>query len=275
MRYIPAYLLLYELKRLFFKDKYIAEVDATWRCQLHCSHCYYNNIGNKNEKDSSEWIVFFKTLYGKGVRYVLLVGGEPTLRMDVIQQAIKTFRYVDIITNGQIKIPQEYTCRIFLSIDGNEDINDKIRGINSFKNAVSNYEGDKRVIINFTLRPDNYSDLESAILLANQNNFKGVVCNIITPNRTPDENTDIIKKEERCKIISELKRVKTIYPGKLFFTRQMIHWYEKPDHTDYCYWRSNVLHFDYQFNTKYCFSDLDCRFCGCYAGASLSCKIPF
>ena len=71
---------------------------------------------------------FFKILYKNGVRFVLLVGGEPTLRLNLIEKACQIFPFVDVITNGIIKIPEKYNVRIFLSIDGEKSLNQIIRG---------------------------------------------------------------------------------------------------------------------------------------------------
>jgi MoaA/NifB/PqqE/SkfB family radical SAM enzyme len=273
--YNKIILTYYECKRLLYKQKFFAEIDLTPNCQLNCLHCYYKNNDNHTEKSNLEWFKFFDKLYKAGVRFVLLVGGEPSLKMELIEKAAKVFPFVDVITNGQIKIPQKLNCRIFLSIDGPEKINDSLRGKDTFKTALINYKNDKRVTINFTITEQNYPYLEDVLLIAKKNNIKSVVCNVITPNVSDNCNKDILSVEVRSKIIEELLRLKKEYPKTLGLSEAIIRWYEHPNHTNYCYWKNNVLHYDYLFNSKYCFSDLDCRYCGCYAGASLSIKNPF
>ena len=265
----------YECKRIITKKKFIAEIDITYRCQLNCTHCYYKHHENIIEKSDEEWFSFFDELYLGGVRFILLVGGEPSLRMKLIEYASKKFQFVDVITNGQIKIPETIKCRIFLSIDGSESVNDSIRGVGTYKKAINNYRRDKRVIINFTITENNIDELEKVLIIAKQNSIKSVVCNVITPNVLDNCNKSILSVEIRSQIIKELLRLKMKHPKTLGLSKAIIKWYEDPDHTNYCYWKSNVLHYDYLFNSKYCFSDLDCRCCGCFAGASLSTKNPF
>ena len=100
------YLILLELKRVIFKVKYVAEVDVTDNCNLRCKHCYH--FHGKTDFKTQElsihvWKQRFNELYKSGIRAILLVGGEPALRIDVLLVADKVFPYVWVITNGTIK----------------------------------------------------------------------------------------------------------------------------------------------------------------------------
>lgn len=268
-------LLWYEIARWIKKTKFIAEIDVTWRCQLNCTHCYYQKYTGTEEQSQVAWKKFFDELYDRGVRYVLLVGGEPTLRMEIINMAVERFKFVDVITNGLIKIPTSLSVRIFLSVDGLEHTNDKIRGEGVFRKAIGNYANDRRVIINMTLLPENFRELEQVVCVSKNNNFQGVACNVITPVKLSETTSDPLSPMERQSIIDEMYRVKEKYPHQLLLTNNMIRWYAHPDHRDNCYWREHALHYDFLFHRKSCFTDLDCRFCGCYSGASLTTKVPF
>lgn len=267
----------YELKRKLLKTKFFAEFDIINFCQLNCKHCYFKSNKNVERKSDEEWIIFFKQLYKKGVRHVLLVGGEPTLKLDLIKEATKIFPFVDIITNGLIKVPENIKCRIFLSIDGTKQTHDKIRGEGTYNVAMLNYRNDTRVIINFTFTNENYAEFQDVIENAIANGIKSVVCNLVTPNIdvNSDNNIDPLINGVRNQIIQDLKFLKNKYPKILKISNQIIEWYSKPDHTQKCYWRENSYHFDSDFNPRRCFADLNCKFCGCYSGASLSTKNPF
>jgi len=263
-------MILLEAKRLLTGKKFMMEIDVTDRCNLHCSHCYHAGEVDDHEPSLEQWRAFFAQQRSKGVRCVLLVGGEPTLRWDVMAEALKQFSIVDVITNGTIKIPEDAGMRIFLSLDGDKMVNDRIRGAGSFKKALDNYHNDGRVIINMTLTAENYLETESLIQLALQNNFAGLTCNIITPNCGKSEPEKLLDPLIRHKIVELLHQLKRRYPRTLLLSRGMIQWYRYPDHRKKCYWRKHVVHFDSHFKSRYCFSDLDCSQCGCYAGASLS-----
>ena len=269
--YALLHLIISEIKRALFKTKYYAEVDITDNCNLRCKHCYH--FGNpfkvmkKEEIPLETWRERFKGLYREGIRFMLLAGGEPALRMDVIELAYRTFPVVHIITNGQIKIPKKFgRLVLFLSLDGDRERNDLIRGKGSFEKALQNYSGDKRVIINMTLLEANYADIEAVVKIARKNSFRGVVCNFYTTS--PDYNDPLlINQKERSDMISELRRVKKLYPGDLLLTKSMIAWYSQPDHTGHCHWGDEALHYDVSWKKRRCFSAPGCANCGCFAGS--------
>jgi MoaA/NifB/PqqE/SkfB family radical SAM enzyme len=253
-----------------FRVKYFAEVDVTDNCNLRCKHCYH--FRGKDDFKTQElfihvWEKRFNELYKSGIRNILLVGGEPTLRIDVLMLADRTFPFVYVITNGTIKIPEEFNHRLYVSIDGSQKTNDLIRGNGVFSRVMKNYSGDKRVVINMTITRDNYKELEDVIKIAKENGFKGVVCNICAGG-TDVSAPMVVRKKERKTIIKELKRVKTLYPKDFLLSTAMIKWYEYPDHRGSCHWGDEVLHFDVSWNRRRCFANnADCSNCGCLAGA--------
>lgn len=269
------YMLIGETKRILLKKKYFAEIDITDNCNLRCKHCYHFRDPFKKikakEASLRAWKKRFRKLHKKGIRFMLLSGGEPALRLDLIEFVYRTFPAVHIISNGTIKIPKTFgRLVIFLSVDGNEKNNDAIRGKGTFKKLLGNYSGDKRVILNMTLLKSNYKDLEAVVRISKKHKFRGVVCNLYT---TSPEYPDplIIGKEDRALIIEEIKRVKKLYPGQLLLTKSMIAWYAEPNHMKHCFWGDQVLHFDVSWKKRRCFSSPGCANCGCFAGA---CKNP-
>jgi len=264
------YLFWLELKRIIFGVKHFAEVDVTDNCNLRCKHCYH--FHGKEDFKTEELSLFvwekrFAGLYKLGIRSILLVGGEPALRLDVLMLADRIFPFVYVITNGTIKIPEEFNHRLYVSIDGTQETNDQLRGAGVFSRVMENYSGDKRAVINMTLTRDNYSELEDVTKISKENRFKGVVCNICAGG-TDVVSLMVVRKEERETMINELKRVKTLYPRNLLLTKAMIKWYEYPDHRGTCYWGDEVVHFDVSWNKRRCFGEnADCSNCGCLAGA--------
>ena len=255
---------------IIFGAKYFAEVDVTDNCNLRCKHCYH--FLGKNDFKTQElpihvWEKRFNELSKSGIRNILLVGGEPALRIDVLMIADKVFPFVWVITNGTIKIPEEFNHRLFVSIDGSQKTNDSIRGKGVFSKVMKNYSGDKRVVINMTITRDNYKELEDVVKIAKENGFNGVVCNICAGG-TNVSIPMFVRKKERETIIRELKRVKTLYPKDFLLSKAMIKWYEYPDHRDSCHWGDEVLHFDVSRNRRRCFgNNADCSNCGCLAGS--------
>jgi len=268
--YGVSYLIWLEFKRIVFGSKYFAEADVTDNCNLRCKHCYHfhgKKDFQKKELPLSVWKKRFNELHKSGIRFILLVGGEPALRNDVLMLAHRTFPFVYVITNGTIKIPEEFNHTLYVSIDGTQKTNDLIRGKGSFSKIMKNYSRDRRVVINMTITKENYKELEDVVKIAKENGFRGVVCNIFTPPigyRGPL----FITKEERKPIVSELKRVKSLHPNDFLLSKAMIKWYEYPDHKNSCYWGNDAFHFDVLWNKRRCFTSIaDCSNCGCLAGA--------
>ena len=268
--YMLSNLIFLELRRAISGVKYFAEVDVTDNCNLRCKHCYHfmgKEEFKRKEVSVDVWKKRFNELYKKGIRFILLVGGEPALRNDVLMLADEIFPFIYVITNGTIKIPKNFNHLLFVSLDGMEEINDSIRGKGVFSKVINNYSGDKRVAINMTMTTNNYKDLEDVVNVAKENGFRGVVCNICASG-TDVEVPFFIKKNERKMIIEELKRVKTLYPKDFLLSKRMIKWYEKPDHRESCHWGDEVLHFDVSWNRRRCFgNNADCSNCGCLAGS--------
>jgi MoaA/NifB/PqqE/SkfB family radical SAM enzyme len=259
-----------DFKRIVFGVKYNAEFDVTDNCNLRCKHCYhFNGKGHfeTQELETSIWEKRLRELHKMGIRDVLIVGGEPALRLDVLMLADKIFPLVYVITNGTIRIPEEFNHRLFVSIDGSPKTNDFIRGEGAFSRAMKNYSGDNRVILNMTITANNYTELEEVVRTAEENGFEGVVCNICAGG-VDFGSSMTVQRKERALIIAEMKRVKAAYPKRFLMTKKMIEWYEHPDHRRECVWGDEALHFDVSWKKRRCFANnADCSNCGCLAGA--------
>ena len=71
---------------------------------------------------------------------ITLVGGEPTLRPDVVELFINEFpKRVCLVTNGTMPLKKYDKIYFYwISIDGTEKIHDKIRGPESYKTTKKN-----------------------------------------------------------------------------------------------------------------------------------------
>lgn len=77
------------------------------RCNLHCAGCYARATGGcgetKNDLSADEWRRVFRQAEEIGVSFILLAGGEPLLRRDIIEAAAEFPRLVfPIFTNGTL-----------------------------------------------------------------------------------------------------------------------------------------------------------------------------
>lgn len=113
----------------------------TDQCNLHCAGCYAweNDIcgnGTSTQLEASYWDDIFSQAEELGIPFILLAGGEPFLRSDVLQEAA---RHEDILfpvfTNGTVAddeaialIERHRNLVPILSIEGGKERTDQRRG---------------------------------------------------------------------------------------------------------------------------------------------------
>ena len=118
----------------------IASITST--CNLHCAGCYSrsNNAccDSKpvDQLSGEDWNNIFTEADGLGISFILLAGGEPLMRYDVIKQAAQhknilfpiftngTYlheQYLDVLDDNRNLVP-------IISIEGDEEITDERRG---------------------------------------------------------------------------------------------------------------------------------------------------
>jgi MoaA/NifB/PqqE/SkfB family radical SAM enzyme len=259
-----------ELKRLVLSRKYILEVDITNQCNRHCAHCYQQHNPNRGAKDTislEDWENRFRKYYSNGIRVVNLLGGEPSLRPDVLLAANRIFPLVTTISNGYEKIPAEFNHRILLSIDGDENQTDHLRGKGYFAKVKQNYKGDHRIALNCVLTPKNLSAVSSIFEVARDMGACGVTFNLYS-SRKGDTSEHSLSRDQRMELRERLFEAKKRHGRLLLMNTKMINWITDGRHADSCYWRDWTVHLDNSETIRICYGDLpDCDRCGCYAGA--------
>ena len=130
----------------------------TSKCNLHCagccSRCNHDTVDSEPVKQltSEEWLKIFNEADKMGISFILIAGGEPMLRRDVIEAAgTKKNILFPVFTNGTY-IDENYftlfdTCRNLMpvmSIEGNREITDKRRGKGIYDLLVRNMEEFKK-----------------------------------------------------------------------------------------------------------------------------------
>ena len=153
----------------------------TSSCNLHCSGCYSraNNSCNdnapQNQLSQNEWENIFKQAKDLGISFIVLAGGEPMLREDVIHKASEFPEILfPIFTNGTM-INNEY-LKIFdknrnlvpiLSFEGNEENTDSRRGKGVYKTLIKtmNIMKDNNIIFGASLT---FTKLNLSKILANE-----------------------------------------------------------------------------------------------------------
>lgn len=172
--------------RLFNKDKPLFIVLVTNNsCNFRCSYCYGDYGHRKGIPDftTKELLKIIDELKQMGTRILTLHGGESLLRKDfgeILNYAKLKGFYVSLNSNGTL-VPKriaELKCldNLCISLDGNEESNDKNRGKGSFKQAIAALEAAKKnnipIVVSATLTKDNITDMEFLAELGKTMNFK-------------------------------------------------------------------------------------------------------
>ncbi len=126
----------------------------TSECNLHCMGCYarsnYACLDQEAEDqmNEEEWAKVFEEAMDMGIGFILLAGGEPLVRKDIILAAGKSKDILfPIFTNGTM-IDEAYT-KLFeknrnlvpiLSIEGNQDHTDGRRGEGIYEKLIQAME---------------------------------------------------------------------------------------------------------------------------------------
>lgn len=147
---------MHKLKRALFRElcylrkrPLTAHFELTYKCNLRCKFCgFWKNGVNHKEQELCfhDWVKVVDELSKLRIKKVVVVGSEPLIRSDVFDIA----RYIKekgleciLITNGTLldkskaeALAQVKIDVVSVSIDGPEDIHDKVRGNGGFKKAI-------------------------------------------------------------------------------------------------------------------------------------------
>ncbi|MBP5153039.1 MAG: radical SAM protein [Lachnospiraceae bacterium] len=126
----------------------------TSKCNLHCAGCYsrcnHATVDSEpvSQLSSEEWFKIFDEADDLGISFILLAGGEPMLRRDVIEAAGKKKNILfPIFTNGTFM--DEKYFELFdksrnlipiMSIEGKKDITDARRGEGIYDRLIQNMD---------------------------------------------------------------------------------------------------------------------------------------
>ena len=127
----------------------------TSRCNLHCAGCYSRcnaatvDTVPVDQLSADEWAAIFREADELGVSFILLAGGEPMLRRDVIEEAGKQPGILfPVFTNGTVFGDSWFDlfdrCRNLipvLSMEGGREATDARRGEGVYDRLVGTMNG--------------------------------------------------------------------------------------------------------------------------------------
>lgn len=196
------------------KEPILGTVIVTDKCNLHCKHCSVNNITavvHPYEKVRRE----MQTLYDLGVRILFFCGGETflwrdgekTLRDLVIEAKAMGFLIVNVVTNGTFPIDLPEADLILLSLDGDREKHNIIRG-NTYDTILENISKATAANICFYMAVNQINKDRVAHvcrLARDTKNVKAVSFNFHTPY--PDTRELALSRAEKAAVCDTICRM--------------------------------------------------------------------
>ena len=155
----------------------------TSSCNLHCAGCYSRcshatvDTAPVRQLTSDEWLAIFREADEIGISYILLAGGEPMLRRDIIEAAGKMQNIIfPIFTNGTYMDDAYFQlfdkCRNLIpvmSIEGGKEATDTRRGKGVYEKLIANMDAlhEKSLLfgVSITVTTQNVNEVVSAEFL--------------------------------------------------------------------------------------------------------------
>ncbi len=204
------------VKTVLFRQKkpVLGTVILTDKCNLKCKHCSVNNITAKIHP-YSQIKKEMKTLYDMGVRILFFCGGETfmwndgdkTLRDLVIEAKEMGFLIVNTVTNGTFPIDLPEADLILLSLDGDKERHNIIRG-NTYDTIMENINNATagNICLYMAINKINKDTVKDLCITARDTkNIRAVSFNFHTPY--PDTKELALSKDEKsacCDVIKEM-----------------------------------------------------------------------
>lgn len=213
----------------------IASITST--CNLHCAGCYSrsNNAccDSKpvDQLSGEEWNTIFTEADALGISFILLAGGEPLMRYDVIKQAARhqnilfpiftngTYlheQYLDVLDENRNLVP-------IISIEGDEKITDERRGSGVYQQVTEAMQRikDRGMIFgaSVTVTTENINEVYSDAFLDNLYRLgcKAVIYVEFVP--VTDESKHLAPGEkEQAYMLKAVKRLRRRKRGMVFIS---------------------------------------------------------
>lgn len=264
-------------KWIFTGQPTSAAIDITHRCNLKCRHCYFWREEHSGELSDVEMTSMMKSLKARGLRAVIIYGGEPTLRPGICHAACEIFDACLIFTNGTNGFPYLNRGKWIVSLDGPEKVNDEIRGDGVYTRAISGIKSAKRPpIVHMTISRLNMKFLDHFVSEMMELPIEGIGFSFFTPSLDGDDSVCALSLEERDLLVLELLDLRRRFGPRVGITAAMARqflaegdffaWNKK----EMCPVSKRVLCFGPEGRRKMCtYGDrADCSRCGCAAVAA-------
>jgi MoaA/NifB/PqqE/SkfB family radical SAM enzyme len=221
MKRVPGILASYGLAALGRKSPLGVSWMLTRRCNKRCRYCGRDADAGKAELSSREALRIVDELAAGSVRFIGFTGGEVLLRDDfggIVARCISRGMSVKVNTNGSLLRDRWRELRkidvLQLSLDGPEDVHDRIRGEGTFRSVRDAIAGAKAhgipVVLNTVVSRLNADALEYVLAVCRDNGIKAFFePATLTRLGSPDERNLIAPETETYqRAVTQLMRFK-------------------------------------------------------------------
>ncbi len=196
------------------KDPILGTIILTDRCNLHCKHCSVNNL-TAVVHPYSQIRQEMEQLFAMGIRILFFCGGETflwqdgdhTLRSLVVEAKDMGFLIVNVVTNGTFPIDLPEADLILLSLDGDRERHNAIRGdtYDTILHNVSQATADN-ICFYMAINQINQDAIEPVCRTAMEmKNVRAVSFNFHTPY--PDTRALALSQEEKAHCCQTIGRM--------------------------------------------------------------------
>lgn len=253
------------------KNRPIGIFDLTNQCPLRCRHCYYytgvSQIADElGETEFLEGLERRRSEYG--IRSAFWIGGEPMLKPDLLRRAMRLFRRNAVATSGALPIPTDLDAGILISIEGDKQTHDALRGEGTFDSAMKNVRRlpAKSFAIATTLTSASVECIDTLPDLVMSTKAMGILIGFHVGRRDDPSHLDARRRDAA---VDQLLELHETYPGVLLHTREAIELFRSCHGRDVmkrCIYRDRAVAFDVRLEVKRpcTFAEnAECDACGC------------
>lgn len=211
-----AHFAAFGVKTILFKkkDPILGTIILTDKCNLKCKHCSVNNI-TAVVHPYAQIKREMRTLYDMGIRILFFCGGETflwrdgehTLRTLVREAKQMGFLIVNVVTNGTFPIDLPEADLILLSLDGDRERHNAVRG-DTYDTIMRNIAAATadNICLYMAINKINKGAVREVCLTARDAaNIRAVSFNFHTPY--PDTTALALTKEEKAECCAEITRM--------------------------------------------------------------------
>ncbi|PHV63606.1 radical SAM protein [Cyanobacterium aponinum] len=177
----------------------ISGYDITKRCNLRCEGCFFfeGELSTKYEeiKNIEEYKLFFADEVKRGITYPHFAGAEPGLVQDRLLVANQFWDRGLIYTNGTFKFDPAITFMKHISVWGNFETDEYLRGAPVFKKALQNAQGDNKSIFMYTINKKNIDNINEVVKICKDHGVK-ISFNHYSPSRQYENKIELNEKTQ-------------------------------------------------------------------------------